>query len=268
MSVKKIESLEIKFKEYFTKKEYTTYYSKSLRRRTRAEKHALENIYNEPHKTAKNALQDGEADILNNNPFYIDAECKITGHKEIYFKIQIPSIYVKRHYWGSYDAVYDVVDTSHFKFDYLVSPTEEYITRYKKGQEVETVPLRIFTGTKSIYDYFLHGNNVYKCSRVYTDEELKLLIMDLEDKERRKFERLKHKLSLAQEETSRRRERIPEKVRIAVWRRDEGKCAECGSKENLEYDHIIPVSKGGSNTERNIQLLCEQCNRKKSGKIM
>lgn len=60
---------------------------------------------------------------------------------------------------------------------------------------------------------------------------------------------------------------IPSSVKIAVWRRDGGKCVECGSKEKLEYDHIIPVSKGGSNTERNIQLLCEKCNRKKSASI-
>ena len=60
---------------------------------------------------------------------------------------------------------------------------------------------------------------------------------------------------------------IPEAVRIAVWRRDEGKCAKCGSRENLEYDHIIPISKGGSNTVRNIELLCEECNRKKRDNI-
>lgn len=53
-----------------------------------------------------------------------------------------------------------------------------------------------------------------------------------------------------------------------VWRRDQGRCVECESKENLEYDHIIPFSRGGSNSVRNIQLLCEPCNRKKSGKIL
>lgn len=60
---------------------------------------------------------------------------------------------------------------------------------------------------------------------------------------------------------------IAAEVKRAVWRRDAGKCAECGSREKLEYDHIIPVSKGGSNTERNVQLLCEKCNRTKAAQI-
>ena len=60
---------------------------------------------------------------------------------------------------------------------------------------------------------------------------------------------------------------IPPSVKLAVWRRDQGKCVQCKSKEKLEYDHIIPVTKGGSNTERNVQLLCEKCNREKAAKI-
>ncbi len=63
------------------------------------------------------------------------------------------------------------------------------------------------------------------------------------------------------------REGIPTEVRRQVWRRDGGKCVKCGSRRNLEYDHIIPVSMGGSNTARNIELLCESCNRSKGASI-
>jgi hypothetical protein len=63
------------------------------------------------------------------------------------------------------------------------------------------------------------------------------------------------------------REKIPASVKREVWQRDGGKCVECGSKERIEYDHIIPISKGGSNTVRNLQLLCERCNRSKHAKI-
>ncbi|MGH9199405.1 MAG: HNH endonuclease [Acidimicrobiia bacterium] len=34
-----------------------------------------------------------------------------------------------------------------------------------------------------------------------------------------------------------------------------------------EFDHIIPLATGGSNTERNVQLLCESCNRQKGARI-
>ena len=60
---------------------------------------------------------------------------------------------------------------------------------------------------------------------------------------------------------------ISQSVKDKVWNRDGSKCVQCGSNKNLEFDHIIPHSKGGSNTYRNIQLLCEPCNREKSAKI-
>jgi hypothetical protein len=63
------------------------------------------------------------------------------------------------------------------------------------------------------------------------------------------------------------REPIPEAVRHEVWRRDQGRCVKCGSQEKLEFDHIIPHSKGGADTARNVQLLCERCNRIKGDLI-
>lgn len=49
-----------------------------------------------------------------------------------------------------------------------------------------------------------------------------------------------------------------------VFTRDGGICQCCGSSLNLEYDHIIPYSCGGTSTPGNIQLLCLKCNRSKS----
>ena len=63
------------------------------------------------------------------------------------------------------------------------------------------------------------------------------------------------------------REPISEAVRSEVWRRDGGACVDCGSRERLEFDHIIPVTKGGANTVRNLELRCESCNRSKGAKI-
>lgn len=63
------------------------------------------------------------------------------------------------------------------------------------------------------------------------------------------------------------REPIPQDILDKVWNRDGGQCVKCGSQENLEFDHIIPFSKGGANTYRNLQILCKKCNLDKSNKI-
>lgn len=44
----------------------------------------------------------------------------------------------------------------------------------------------------------------------------------------------------------------------------DGLCLDCGKKRKLTYDHVIPLSKGGSNYIENIQPLCGNCNSKKS----
>jgi hypothetical protein len=116
--------------------------------------------------------------------------------------------------------------------------------------------------------FYIYQDVAYQVSGTHSDDECKLLVLEFVDRERRKFEQLKNKFSgTKSEDLKYERFRIPESVRIAVWRRDQGRCARCGSRENLEYDHIVPVSKGGGNTERNIELLCQNCNRSKSNRI-
>lgn len=56
------------------------------------------------------------------------------------------------------------------------------------------------------------------------------------------------------------RRRIPRDVRQRVWQRYGGRCAECRADTYLEFDHIIPVAKGGGNSDTNVQLLCRKCN--------
>jgi hypothetical protein len=62
---------------------------------------------------------------------------------------------------------------------------------------------------------------------------------------------------------------IPASVKLEVWKRDKGRCVECGSTDNLHFDHIIPYSKGGSSlVAENIQLLCARHNLEKRDKII
>ena len=61
---------------------------------------------------------------------------------------------------------------------------------------------------------------------------------------------------------------VPESIRYEVLRRDR-KCLLCGAgpdRIQLQVDHIIPRSKGGSNDLSNLQVLCATCNRGKSNR--
>ena len=60
---------------------------------------------------------------------------------------------------------------------------------------------------------------------------------------------------------------ISQDVKIAVSARDGGRCRQCGSTQQLHFDHVIPISRGGANTVANIQLLCGACNRAKGAKL-
>lgn len=73
---------------------------------------------------------------------------------------------------------------------------------------------------------------------------------------------------VAQGTDSARTRHIPDDVKVEVWQRDGGTCVRCGATEYLEFDHIIPFSKGGSNSARNIQLLCRRCNLQKGPELV
>jgi len=156
----------------------------------------------------------------------------------------------------------------------------EIFNRYSEGLALANkrpVPIMDFlcleNMQRAVLNYWISGwafnGFVYEINGLYSSEEIRLLLLENFDKERQKFERLKAKFDeIPASEATYERPRIPEKVRIEVWRRDGGKCARCGSRERLEYDHIVPISRGGSNTARNIELLCESCNRTKSNNIV
>lgn len=61
------------------------------------------------------------------------------------------------------------------------------------------------------------------------------------------------------------------KITLSQWKDKmkefNDKCVYCGASEDIEQDHIIPLSKGGQHCIDNVQPLCKKCNRKKSNKL-
>jgi hypothetical protein len=63
---------------------------------------------------------------------------------------------------------------------------------------------------------------------------------------------------------------VPRDIMLKVVRRDNHICQICRTNvldNQVEFDHIIPFSRGGPTTVENIRLLCASCNRKKSNSL-
>lgn len=62
---------------------------------------------------------------------------------------------------------------------------------------------------------------------------------------------------------------FPEDIKISVYTKQKGICKICGKPFDIEFmeaDHITPWSQGGKTTIENCQMLCRECNRRKSDK--
>ena len=126
--------------------------------------------------------------------------------------------------------------------------------------------------------FWFHHDSIYVTEEDLEPDDVLALINEKENKKRSKLDKARDLQAMRDEDEGgkpakagkagkKTRKSIPEDVRHAVWRRDEGKCVDCDSQQELEFDHIIPLAMGGSNTERNLQLLCADCNRRKGATL-
>ena len=60
---------------------------------------------------------------------------------------------------------------------------------------------------------------------------------------------------------------LPASVRLAIFERDAYRCRNCGDHHDLTIDHIVPVSRGGSDESTNLQTLCRPCNSSKGNRV-
>jgi hypothetical protein len=112
----------------------------------------------------------------------------------------------------------------------------------------------VFNGVFELIDAWTEesdGRNVFKFKLNVTDktiDEKEKRVIELKDLDHNRM--------------------IPTSVKLEVWKRDKGQCTQCGSKDNLHFDHILPYSKGCTSLKSdNIQLLCARHNLQKSDRI-
>jgi hypothetical protein len=140
---------------------------------------------------------------------------------------------------------------------------EEY-QQAREQQEQEPVLIATYRERNFwCYDDAIYWTNNWE----YDSEDVKALLFARERQSQRQLEHAHALMAAATTPAARKRDPIPKDVKLAVFKRDEGKCVECGSDFDLQYDHIIPFSMGGADTVANLQLLCSRCNQQKGGKL-
>jgi hypothetical protein len=112
--------------------------------------------------------------------------------------------------------------------------------------------------------WWLWRGRVFREDEGYGDEDVLALLTERDRRKQRQLDRAKATLGRERDADLPHRTAIPRDVKLAIWERDKGRCSECGADKLLEFDHVIPLALGGSNSERNLQILCADCNRHKA----
>ena len=77
-------------------------------------------------------------------------------------------------------------------------------------------------------------------------------------------------LDYQKKENKNKRPILSPKLRYEILKRDRNTCKGCGARApdvELEVDHIVPVSRGGSDEPSNLKTLCKGCNIGKGNKV-
>ena len=111
-----------------------------------------------------------------------------------------------------------------------------------------------------LYDNY--KDNVYDAQKI--DEEVKKLILD-EDVDNKGI----YPYILTRKEKYLSIRAFPDAIKLAAYERQGGICPHCNQHfelSQMEADHITPWHLGGHTVKENCQMLCRDCNRRKSGK--
>jgi 5-methylcytosine-specific restriction endonuclease McrA len=117
-------------------------------------------------------------------------------------------------------------------------------------------------------NYWLFAGRWYWDNDDLVAEQVYALLVTRQQRNQAQINRAQSMVAMAQVPAPARRGAIADDVKQLVWTRDQGRCRQCGSNVELQFDHIIPVAYGGASTSENLQILCGPCNRRKGASVV
>jgi hypothetical protein len=132
----------------------------------------------------------------------------------------------------------------------------------------QETPVALLADEETRRRWWMFRDEFYWEDEGYEERDLKALLIERQARKDRRVKRAVALMEQTEALESPARTAITDEVKVFVWNRDGGRCVSCGSNQRLEFDHVIPVALGGASSARNLQLLCEGCNRSKGAGIV
>jgi len=115
--------------------------------------------------------------------------------------------------------------------------------------------------------YYKFQGKFYWDNDDLSPDQVHALLVTRQQREAQRIDRAQAVVAIGERRPPLQRGVIADDLKQYVWVRDQGKCRHCGSGVELQYDHVIPVSLGGSSEAENLQILCGPCNRRKGASL-
>lgn len=129
------------------------------------------------------------------------------------------------------------------------------------ASEKERIP--VLVGRVGERSYWWFQNRFYSDNDDLSRSEVHALLVTRQQREQQRIAIAQATVAVGATPQQSPRGAIPDDVKQYVWVRDSGRCRNCGSGVELQFDHVIPIAFGGSSAADNLQVLCGPCNRRK-----